>query len=109
MVQDNLNTHQPGSFYGHFEPEQAFGLAKRFEWHYTPKHASWLNMVELEFSALSKQCLDRRIDTMNVLEREVLAWVKVRNERRVSVDWQFSVSAARVKLARHYEDASKTT
>ena len=109
VVQDNLNTHQPGSFYAHLEPGVAFGLARRFEWHYTPKHASWLNMVELEFSALSKQCLDRRIADVGVLEREVLAWVKDRNVARVGVGWQFSVGAAREKFARHYESASKLT
>ena len=107
VVQENLNTHQAGSFYTHLEPAKAFKLAKRFEWHYTPKHASWLNMVELEFCTLSKQCLDRRIASMALLETEVNAWVADRNEQRVSVDWQFSVGAARVKLARHYEGASK--
>lgn len=107
VVQDNLNTHQAGSFYAHLEPGKAFRLAQRFEWHYTPKHASWLNMVELEFSALSKQCLDRRIVSMALLEAEVNAWVADRNEKRVSVDWQFSVGEARVKLARHYKGASK--
>lgn len=107
VVQDNLNTHQAGSFYTHLEPAKAFLLAKRFEFQFTPKHASWLNMVELEFSALSKQCLDRRIASMALLEAEVNAWVAHRNEKRVSVDWQFSVSAARVKLARHYKGASK--
>jgi DDE superfamily endonuclease len=107
VVQDNLNTHQPGSFYAHLEPSEAFKLAKRFEWHYTPKHASWLNMIELEFSALSKQCLDRRIAEVGGLEREVLAWVKDRNAARVGVSWQFSVGAAREKFARHYQDASK--
>jgi DDE superfamily endonuclease len=109
VVQDNLNTHQPGSFYAHLEPDEALELAKRFEWHYTPKHASWLNMVELEFSVLSKQCLDRRIASQEVLEAEVCSWVADRNARRVSVRWQFSVGAARSRLARHYKAASKLT
>lgn len=107
VVQDNLNTHQPGSFYAHLDPASAFDLAQRFEWHDTPKHASWLNMAELDFSALSKQCLDRRIALQDVLEREVLAWARDRNARRVSVNWQFSVHSARQTLARHYTLASK--
>jgi len=85
VVQDNLNTHQAGSFYTHLEPTKAFKLAKRFEWHYTPKHASWLNMVELEFSALSKQCLDRRIASMGLLEAEVGAWVACNATQTVSL------------------------
>lgn len=109
VVQDNLNTHQAGSFYAHLEPDKAFALAGRFQWHYTPKHASWLNMVELEFSALSKQCLDRRIAEQGVLEAEVRSWVADRNARRVSVRWQFSIGDARIRLARHYQAASKLT
>jgi hypothetical protein len=102
IVQDNLNTHSPGSFYAAFTPEQAFALAQRFEMHYTPTQASWLNMVEIELSILSKQCLDRRIGDMQTLEREVLAWAKERNAKRATVHWQFTQSKARDKFKRFY-------
>ncbi len=108
LVQDNLNTHQGGSFYAHLPPEAAFTLAQRFEMHFTPKGASWLNMVELEFSALSKQCLDRRIPDQKQLEHEVLAWVQARNAKRLTVDWQFSIRTARDKLQRHYQLCRKS-
>ncbi len=108
LVQDNLNTHQGGSFYAHLPPEAAFTLAQRFEMHFTPKGASWLNMVELEFSALSKQCLDRRIPDQKQLEHEVLAWVQARNAKRLTVDWQFSIQTARDKLQRHYQLCRKS-
>jgi hypothetical protein len=103
LVQDNLNTHCGGSFYKHLEPDQALVLKQRFDWVFTPKHASWLNMVELEFSVLSRQCLDRRIASMSLLETEVLAWVAERNRVGVRVCWQFSVEVAREKLGRHYQ------
>ncbi len=102
IVQDNLNTHSPGSFYAAFTPEQAFALAQRFEMHYTPTQASWLNMVEIELSILSKQCLDRRIGDMQTLEREVLAWAKARNAKRATVHWQFTQNKARDKFKRFY-------
>jgi recombinational DNA repair ATPase RecF len=86
-----------------FSAEEAFALAQRFEFHYTPKRASWLNMIEIEFSALSKQCLARRIATKNQLEQEVLAIVKERGEKAVKIDWQFSIDKARKKLNRHYQ------
>jgi hypothetical protein len=103
LVQDNLNTHQGGSFYAHLNPEEAFALAQRFEMHFTPKGASWLNMIEIEFSALSRQCLDRRIPCQRQLEREVLAWLDERNAKGITVTWQFSIQAARDKLERHYQ------
>jgi hypothetical protein len=103
LVQDNLNTHCGGSFYKHLEPDQALVLKQRFDWVFTPKHASWLNMVELEFSVLSRQCLDRRIARMGWLEVEVVAWVAERNRLGVRVEWQFSVEVAREKLGRHYK------
>lgn len=103
LIQDNLNTHQGGSFYKHLEAETAFQLSQRFDWVYTPKHASWLNMVELEFSALSRQCLNRRISSQDLLEQEVLAWVKARNDNKVSITWQFSIEAARNKFKRYYQ------
>jgi hypothetical protein len=102
VIQDNLSTHNPGSFYQAFTPEDAFALAQRFEMHYTPTRASWLNMVEIELSVLSKQCLDRRIGTMETLEREVLAWTDERNTKRATVHWQFTQDKARDKLAKFY-------
>jgi transposase len=103
LVQDNLNTHHPGSFYRQLDPQKAFELAQRFTWTYTPKHASWLNMVELEFSALSRQCLNRRIASQAQLQKEVLAWAKARNKAHIKVSWQFSIEIARHKLQRHYK------
>jgi hypothetical protein len=102
LVQDNLNTHQGGSFYAHLPPDEAFALAQRLKMHFTPKGASWLNMIEIEFSVLSKQCLDRRIPDQPQLEREVVTWVEARNAQRVTVSWQFSIDGARDKLKRHY-------
>jgi hypothetical protein len=103
IVQDNLNTHHLGSFYETFPAEEAFALCQRFEFYYTPKSASWLNMIEIEFSALSKQCLGRRIATKEELTKEVLAIVKEREEKAIKINWQFSIEAARTKLNRHYE------
>lgn len=105
LVQDNLNTHHPGSFYTQLDPKQAFDLAQRFTWTYTPKHASWLNMVELEFSALARQCLNRRISSQALLQKEALAWAKARNKAKIKVSWQFSIQTARTKLQRHYINA----
>lgn len=106
LVQDNLNTHNASSFYQHFTAEEAFELAQRFEFIYTPKSASWLNMVEIEFSALSKQCLSRRIPTIEKLSAEVLAIVKERKRRGIKINWQFSIECAREKLNSHYEKAN---
>ena len=102
LVQDNLNTHTPGSFYAALPPEEAFELGKRFEYHYTPKKGSWLNMAEIELSALSKQCLDRRVGTFKKLADEVSAWEQARNEIRATVRWKFNKENARSKLKRHY-------
>jgi hypothetical protein len=104
LVQDNLNTHTSGSFYEALPPEEAFTLAKRFEYHYTPKKGSWLNMAEIELSALSKQCLDRRIADMKKLSDEVGSWERDRNEIGVTVRWRFNKDKARVKLQRHYSN-----
>lgn len=103
LVQDNLNTHHAGSFYECLPPEAAFSLAQRFEMHYTPKKGSWLNMAELELSALSRICLSRRIASMEELEQEIQSLVKERNEIQIKVEWQFSIAKARKKLSRHYE------
>jgi transposase len=104
LVLDNLNTHNAGSFYGNLPAEEAFALTQRFEFHYTPKSASWLNMIECEFSALARQCLNRRIPTIEQLEKEVLAIIKERNEKKIKIDWQFSIESARDKLNRHYQN-----
>ncbi len=103
LVQDNLNTHNRSSLYETFPAEEAFALAQRFEFYYTPKKASWLNMQEIEFSALARQCLHRRIATKAELEREVGAIVKERAAKAIKIEWQFSIASARAKLNRHYE------
>ena len=88
-MQDNLNTHNASSFYEQLPADEAFALAQRFTFHYTPKSASWLNMIEIEFSALARQCLHRRIPTLEQLEREVLALIQQRHDRRLTLPWQF--------------------
>jgi DDE superfamily endonuclease len=102
VVLDNLNTHGLASFYEAFSPEEARRLAERFEFHYTPKHGSWLNMAEIELSVLSRQCLDRRIGEIGFLRGEIEAWQRKRNEASRSIDWQFTTAEARVKLKRLY-------
>lgn len=102
LVMDNLNTHSLGSLYEAFEPSEARRLAKRLEIHYTPKHASWLNIAENEIGVLSSQCLDRRIEDCDEFRREVAAWESERNEKKVEVNWKFTVEMARVKLRRVY-------
>ena len=109
LVQDNLNTHTPGSFYEVLPPEQAFALAQRFAPHYTPKKGSWLNMAEIEFAALSTQCLDRRIPDVESLRREVLAWAERRKQAKKTVAWKFSQPNARQTLHRHYQNVQKFT
>lgn len=107
MVLDNLNTHNTSSFYETFSAEEAFRLSQLFEFYHTPPKASWLNMIEIEFSAISRLCLDRRIPTQAQLEKEVLAIVKERVEKRILIDWQFSIEKARKKLNRHYEGVNQ--
>ena len=107
-MQDNLNTHNASSFYESLSPEEAFDLAQKFEMHYTPKKGSWLNMAELELSALTRICLSRRVASIEELDREIQAIVKERNELKIKVDWQFSISQAREKLSRHYEKVKST-
>lgn len=102
LVQDTLNTHDISAFYENLPADEALALANRFEFYYTPKSASWLNMIEIEFSALSRACLHRRIPTMQQLEREVLALVKERHNKQIKINWQFSVQSARAKLNSHY-------
>jgi hypothetical protein len=102
LVQDNLSTHKPASLYQAFPPAEARRLVERFEWHYTPKHGSWLNMAEIELSVLSSQCLDRRIATQQRLTEEVTAWEATRNKHHAKADWQFTTADARTKLKRLY-------
>jgi hypothetical protein len=102
LVCDNLSTHTPAALYEAFEPAEARRLAERFEWHYTPKHGSWLNVAELELSVVARQCLDRRIPDLATLRREVAAWERTRNAAVVTVDWQFTTDDARVKLKKLY-------
>lgn len=102
VVMDNLNTHSPASFYEAFEPEEARRLVGRFEFHYTPKHGSWLNMAEIELSALGRQCLARRIADQATLASEVKAWEDQRNASVVKVHWRFTTADARIKLAHLY-------
>ncbi len=104
LIQDNLNTHNPSSFYENMSAEEAFALSQRFEMIYTPKKASWLNMAEIEFSALSKQCLDRRIGDLKTLMKEVNAWARKRNQNKVKINWQFTKDKARDKFERFYEN-----
>ncbi len=107
LVLDNLNTHTPAALYGAFEPAEARRIARKLEFHYTPKHASWLNQVEIELSVLHKQCLGgRRIPDEEMLGREVGAWERERNERGTTVEWRFTASDARTKLARLYPAGS---
>jgi hypothetical protein len=102
LVEDNLNTHSPASLYEAFEPAEAKRLADRFEFHYTPKHGSWLDMAEIELGILGRQCLARRIDNIGDLRREAKAWERARDTAGSKVDWQFTTEDARIKLKRLY-------
>jgi transposase len=103
LVLDNLNIHCFAAFYKCLPAEQAQALAQRFEFYYTPKGASWLNMIEIEFSALSRQCLKKRIPNINQLATQVLTYFKERSDKQIKINWQFTVSDARHKFQRHYE------
>jgi hypothetical protein len=102
LVQDNLNTHKSASLYEAFPAAEARRLVERFEWHYTPKHGSWLDMAESELGILSSQCLDRRIPDKEILIKEVAAWEERRNKHHTKADWQFTNDNARIKLKRLY-------
>ena len=102
LVMDNLNTHKPGSLYEVFGPEEAKRIWGRFEFVYTPKHGSWLNMAEIELNVMIKQCLSRRIDNISELTTEVAAWQSHRNNMNAKVNWQFTAQNARTKLKRLY-------
>jgi len=102
LVMDNLNTHNPGSLYEAFSPEKAKILWDRFEFVYTPKHGSWLNMAEIELNVLCRQCLNRRIDDISVLKAEIKAWQNHRNNLHSDINWRFTTNDARIKLKRLY-------
>ena len=102
IVLDNLNTHKLASLYEAFAPQEARRIIKKLEFHYTPKHGSWLNMAEIELSVLQRQCLERRIQDEATLVHEIAAWEKERNEKQATIDWRFSVTDARDKLKRLY-------
>ncbi len=102
LVMDNLNTHTPGALYEVFAPQEARRLAERLEIHYTPKHGSWLDMAEIELSVLARQCLGRRIGSMDALRQEVAAWEQRRNSQGSAIDWRFATADARIKLKHLY-------
>jgi hypothetical protein len=102
LVVDNLNTHRPASLYAHLAPAEAHRIARKLEFHYTPKHGSWLDMAEIELSVLGRQCLSRRIADRATLQEEVDAWATARNAARATIRWQFTTADARVKLVRLY-------
>jgi len=102
LVQDNLNTHAKASLYQAFPAAEARRLVERFEWHYTPKHGSWLDLAESELAVLTSQCLDRRIPDKPTLTKEVAAWVRHRNSRHAKADWHFTTETARIKLKHLY-------
>ena len=107
VVQDNLSTHSAGALYQAFPPAEARRILRRIEFHYTPKHASWLNMVEIEIGVLRGQCLDRRIDDPKRLRREITAWERQRNAARSRIKWMFTTDKARAKMGRAYPPTSK--
>lgn len=102
LVQDNLNTHDGASLYEAFPPQEARRLLDRIEFHYTPKHGSWLNMAETEISIMNGQCLDRRLDSQALIAREVAAWENKRNDRKACIHWTFTLAAARRQLQKLY-------
>lgn len=102
VVLDNLNTHTGAALYEAFAPAEARRILERIEWHYTPKHGSWLNQMEIEWSVLTRQCVDRRMGEIETLKREVATWEAIRNAAHITVDWRFGVREARTKLTRLY-------
>lgn len=104
LVMDNLNTHKPASLYKRFKPEEARRITKKLEIHYTPKHGSWLDIAEIELNVMTRQCLNRRIDNIEFLRKELAAWEMERNETKANVNWQFRTKEARVKLISLYPD-----
>ena len=108
LVVDNLNTHTPASLYSVFPPDEARRITRKLEFHYTPKHGSWLNMAECELAVLAGQCLDRRIPSIEVLREEIAAWQGPRNHLQTKINWQFGTETARVKLKRLYPSVEST-
>ena len=108
LVVDNLNTHTPASLYSVFPPDEARRITRKLEFHYTPKHGSWLNMAECELAVLAGQCLDRRIPSIEVLREEIAAWQGPRNHLQTKINWQFGTETARVKLKRLYPPVEST-
>ena len=106
VVLDNLNTHSPAALYEVFEPQEARRIVRKLEFHYTPKHASWLNMAEIEISVLDRQCLDRRLAEVPTVRSEVLAWEALRNDQHATVDWRFTTTKARSKMQYLYPSKS---
>ena len=106
VILDQLNTHSKASLYETFEPEEARRIARRLEFHYTPKHGSWLNMAEIEFSVVDRQCLDRWLQDIETVQSEIVAWELPRNEQNIGIDWQFTTKKARQKLERLYPPLS---
>ena len=102
LVQDNLNTHSPASLYASFPPQEARRLVERFEWHFTPKHGSWLNMAEAEISVMSRQALPERVGSKEALVATINAWQNKRNAQNQKANWQFTNEGARVKLRKLY-------
>jgi hypothetical protein len=106
LIMDNLNTHKPSALYETFPPEEAKRIWDRFEFIYTPKHGSWLNMAEIELNVLMGQCLNRRIDNLTTIRKETRAWEKDRNNKKAKINWQFRTDDARIKLKRLYPTIS---
>lgn len=106
VVLDNLNTHSPAALYEVFEPQEARRIVRKLEFHYTPKHGSWLNMAEIEISVLDRQCLDRRLAQVPTVRSEVLAWEALRNDQHATVDWRFTTTKARSKMQYLYPSKS---
>jgi hypothetical protein len=106
VVLDNLNTHSPAALYEVFEPQEARRIVRKLEFHYTPKHGSWLNMAEIEISVLDRQCLDRRLAEVRMVRSEVVAWETLRNDQTATVDWRFTTTKARSKLEFLYPSKS---
>ena len=102
VILDQLNTHTKAALYETFEPEEARRIARKLEFHYTPKHGSWLNMAEIEFSVVDRQCLDRWLQDIETVQSEIAAWEMPRNEQNIGIDWQFTTEKARQKLERLY-------
>lgn len=106
VVLDNLNTHSPAALYEAFEPQEARRIVRKLEFHYTPKHGSWLNMAEIEISVLDRQCLDRRLAEVRLVRSEVVGWETLRNEQYATVDWRFTTAKARSKMQYPYPSKS---